>query len=320
MRYTKKINLEDLTENYDVMVGWGVGEEEFCKQYNPFLYKLDYMIDKNVCLQGQTFNGIVVSNPKVLSELKGKKVCIIIFPNLENEIIQNALEYLDEFDTIVSRLLYIDNNPLGHFYSTEREDIIIDYIIDRLNIKNPLYVDIGVCHPVIRNNTYLMYEKGYHDGVLVEPNLEMCELAKIYRPQNEIVSAGACAGIGTNMRYYMHPNPSYRGHNTFDQEIAREEGSINNYVDVPVVNINEIIRQKCDRVPDILDIDTEGLDYELIDALDTNSYPIKIICSEIWKKKELFASMMEKKGYVQFASTKANNIYIKQELLDRSIN
>ena len=76
-------------------------------------------------------------------------------------------------------------------------------MIEVLGIKDPLYVDIGVCHPVVRNNTYLLYEKGYTNGILIEPNGNMCELAQIYRPKNKIVEAGASGDEGGILRYYM---------------------------------------------------------------------------------------------------------------------
>ena len=266
-------------------------------------------------LQGNVINGIKIENPSILDKYKDKKICLVIFPNLEEEIIAEAEQYLSNFDTIVGSLVSVENNPLGHFYSTEREDLLVLDMFDKLNLKNPTYMDIGVCHPVIRNNTYLLYERGHTDGILVEPNLDMCSLAEIYRPANRIIKAGASPLWGDSMRYYVHSNPSYRGHNTFDGDIAREEGSLENYREVPVISINEIVGQNFDSAPDFLDIDTEGMDYELLEALDTDKYPVKIICVEVWKNASLFADMMEKKGYIHFMSTFANNIYIRKELL-----
>lgn len=315
MRYTKMTSARELRGKYDGLIGWGAGRDAFSKCYNPFLYKLDVMVDAAEALKGQTINGMKIESPSQLTEYKDKKICLVIFPNLEDEIIAEAERYISIFDTIVGSLVSIEDNPLGHFYSTEREDLIVSHILTNLGVDHPTYMDIGVCHPVIRNNTYLFYEKGWHDGVLVEPNLDMCSLAEIYRPANCIVKAGASPRGGDSLRYYMHPNPSYRGHNTFDVEIACEEGSLENYREVPVLPINEIVEQNFGTAPDFLDIDTEGMDYELLEALDTDRYPIKIICVEVWKNASLFADMMQKKGYVHIMSTIANNIYVRKELL-----
>ena len=121
---------------------------------------------------------------------------------------------------------------------------IRDRLIEALGIKDPLYVDIGVCHPVVRNNTYLLYEKGYTNGILIEPNGNMCELAQIYRPKNKIVEAGASGDEGGILRYYMNHQSSLKGYNTFNQEVAEREGFADNYKDVPVMNINRILEEK----------------------------------------------------------------------------
>ena len=78
-------------------------------------------------------------------------------------------------------------------YSESGEDLLFLQLTDRLKLEDPTYLDIGVCHPVIRNNTYMLYERGYKKGVLVEPNPDMCELIKKYRPENILLNIGACA-------------------------------------------------------------------------------------------------------------------------------
>ena len=45
IQYTKMQDIEYLKDNYDYLVGWGVGRDEFLGRYNPSLYHLDYMID-----------------------------------------------------------------------------------------------------------------------------------------------------------------------------------------------------------------------------------------------------------------------------------
>ena len=158
MRYTKITSAEELREKHDVLIGWGAGRDAFSKCYNPFAYKLDVMLDTAESMQGKIINGMKIEAPSQVVKYKDKKICLVIFPNLEEEIIAEAEQYLSEFDTIVGSLVSVDNNPFGHFYSTEREDLIIVNMLDKLGAQNPTYMDIGVCHPVIRNNTYLLYE------------------------------------------------------------------------------------------------------------------------------------------------------------------
>ena len=82
------------------------------------------------------------------------------------------------------------------------------------------------------------------------------------------------------------------------------------------MNINEILEKNLDKVPDLLDIDTEGLDLQLLKALDTEMFPVKVICAEtVWGDGVTFDSLMQGKGYKNIANTAENNIYMRTDLL-----
>ena len=320
MRYTCKTNINELRTSYDYLVGWGAGRDEYDRRYNLSLYQLDYMIDAAEENWGKIRCGIMMESQEILKNLVGKKVCFIIYPNIELEIMPEIEKYLKEYDFIASRLIDCPQAPYLHSYATANEDIIFTQLIEALGIKNPLYVDIGVCHPVVRNNTYLLYEKGYTNGILIEPNGNMCELAQIYRPKNKIVEAGASGDEGGILRYYMNHQSSLKGYNTFNQEVAEREGFADNYKDVPVMNINRILEENCTKAPDIIDIDTESMDFEILEALDTDRFRVKLICVEVWGREAEFSQMMEKKGYVHYMSTIENTLYIAKEAAEQLRN
>ena len=185
-------------------------------------------------------------------------------------------------------------------------------LIYKLGLENPSYVDIGVCHPVVRNNTYLFYENGYTNGLLVEPNPEMAELSKEYRPENRIVTCGATAGEDSVLTYYYSHLP---GHNTFLEEIAKDRGLLNNKLEIPVRNINSILKEHFTEGLDVVDIDTEGMDFELLEALDTDTLKVKIICAEIASPK--IKHCLESKGFIHYFTTKENHIYVKTQDLKK---
>ena len=319
-RYTEMQKISFLRKKYKYLVGWGAGREEFFRHYNPAMYHLDYMVDINEAYHGKTICGVQISDRQILKGLKDQgKICVIIYPNAEYEIMEQAREYMDDFDVIVSRLIDCEVDFSGTTFSTSREDEIMYHAMETIGIKEPYYVDIGVCHPVIRNNTYLFYQKGIKQGLLIEPNLNMCRLAEIYRPENKIVKAGACAGEDGVLKYYQHPVSTYMGHNTFDREVACQQGFEDHYMEVPILNINKILEENCERQPDILDIDTEGMDFDLLNALDTNRFPFKMICTEVRVREErdAFNQMLSDKGYVHFMDTLENSIYILKKYVEK---
>ena len=55
---------------------------------------------------------------------------------------------------------------MSYSYSLEGQDRIILSILRK--VKKGFYIDIGSNDPVVNNDTYLLYKKGW-SGVLVEP-------------------------------------------------------------------------------------------------------------------------------------------------------
>ncbi|MBR3770654.1 MAG: FkbM family methyltransferase [Clostridium sp.] len=311
MKYTKRTSIVELQKNYEVLVGWGTAVMEFEARYNPTMYHLDYLINGKGVGVGTQVCGNVISAPSVLEEVKGKKVCVILYSNKETEIMEQIEQVLSEVDIIVGRLVAVDE--LECTYSRDREDKIMSDLIKKLKLDNFTYMDVGVCHPVVRNNTYLFYAEMNARGVLVEPNPIMAQLANDYRPLDKMLVYGATGGEDAVLSYYEGSSP---GLNTFSKQVAEERGILNNVKEIPVRNINTIIAENFDTYPDILDIDTEGMDLELLKALDTNKYKVKIICAEVAIRSEAKA-LLEEKGYTHYCTTIENRIFVRNEELSK---
>lgn len=306
MKYITKADYRELRKKYSVIIGWGAGAE-FQRYYAHHIFQFDYMIDgagKNI---GTLINGILVQGIDVITCMKNEvSLLVVIFPNIENEILLQLSELLPNADTIAARLLWIDGRRES--YSADGEDgIMFDYITTKYDQFT--YMDIGVCHPVVRNNTYLFYERGFTSGVLVEPNMDMCSIAAEYRPFNRIVNAGASPdGAAQELTYYF--DPLHPGLNTFMREVAVQRKMERTFRKVPVQEINSIIADNFDTYPNILDIDTEGQDYELLSHLDFAMYPIDLICAEPASGDKL-RKLMCGKGYRLLDITRENEIYVR---------
>ena len=96
MRYTCKTNINELRTSYDYLVGWGAGRDEYDRRYNLSLYQLDYMIDAAKENWGKIRCGIKMESQEILKNLVGKKVCFIIYPNIELEIMPEIEKHLKE--------------------------------------------------------------------------------------------------------------------------------------------------------------------------------------------------------------------------------
>lgn len=305
MKYLEKQKYAQLRNQYTRIVGWGAGLE-FRKYYDHDILAFDHMIDGAGRNVGKTVKGIEIQGIDILEKLKDTdSVLVVIYPNIENEILQQVVKFLPQADTISARLLAIEGREST--YSANEEDLLIfDYLHSRYT--DFTYMDIGVCHPVVRNNTYLFYEKGFTNGVLVEPNTEMCNLAGEYRPYNKIVNLGASpANTSEKLTYYY--DPLHPGLNTFIKEVAVSRGMDQHFKMIPMKNINTIIEENFETYPNVLDIDTEGLDLELLSHLDFETYPIDVICVESFAGEGI-QKLMREKGYKLLATTQENEIYV----------
>lgn len=306
MKYLQKEEYTRLREKYSVIIGWGAGVE-FRKYYDHSILGFDHMIDGAGRNIGKTINGVMIEGTDAVARYADKEsVLIVIYPNIENEIQLQIFKLLPRADTIAARLLDIEGREST--YASNREDIIIlDYMLSRHTDFS--YMDIGVCHPVVRNNTYLFYEKGFTKGVLVEPNTEMCRMAAEYRPLNKIVNLGA-APVPTNEELIYYYDLMRPGLNTFLKDVAVSRGMERNFKKVSVKDINTIIAENFETYPDMLDLDTEGLDYDLLLHLDFNKYPIELICVENSTEGQI-KRLMGERGYKILETTEENEIYVR---------
>lgn len=304
MKYTSKTNYKELRHNYSIVIGWGAGVE-FQRFYDHDLLRFDHMIDGAGRNIGMEINGIIIQSIETLIQYKNNdSLLVVIYPNIENEILPQISELLPKADTIVARLLDIEGREAS--YSANGEDLImLDYI--KTKYSDFSYMDIGVCHPIVRNNTFLFYEKGFTSGVLVEPNTEMCGMAAAYRPLNKIVNMGA-SPVPTDEELIYYYDSMHPGLNTFLKDVAVSRGMDQSFRKVPMKDINSIIAENFESYPNILDIDTEGLDFDLLSHLDFDKYPIDLVCVEA-SAGDRIRRLMAEKGYRLLEVTRENEIY-----------
>ena len=209
-------------------------------------------------------------------------------------------------------------------FAQQGEDIIIDQIVDTLHIARPTYLDIGAHDPVLNNNTFLFYALGSR-GVLVEPNPVMVAKLRDQRPGDTVLAVGVGVTDAPAADYYiMHGDGQL---NTFSKEEAlelqRERGSsvLDRVVSIPLVNVNRILGDHFSPGgPDVLSIDTEGMDLEILRSLDFARFRPKIICAETLSAgtnvvSDAITRLLIRKGYTVRGGTFVNTIFVANELL-----
>jgi FkbM family methyltransferase len=206
-------------------------------------------------------------------------------------------------------------------YSQCGEDLIVSYVFALRGITQPSYLDIGAHHPFYLNNTALFYFRG-GSGVNIEPNPELIECLRQERPRDTNVNVGISAKAG-RQTFYCMDDPAL---STFSEgEVASllaHGKKVQASIEVPAISIRTALDDYCaGAFPDFLSIDVEGSELEIFSAIDFSQTWPKVICVETAeysptgagaKRRDLMA-LIESRGYLLYADTNLNSIYVKQQ-------
>lgn len=175
--------------------------------------------------------------------------------------------------------------------SSYGEDAMLFGIMDRLNSMNKInlfeyntYIDIGCYHPVFDNNTAFLYKIGWR-GTLVDPNPALKpEIAK-YRPLDLFLEVAV--DKEPVVKEFMMFNDA-NSMNTLDKDFLARLSKANDKEVLRTLNVNcttldEVVErhiEKFKRDPMILNIDIEGMDYDVITSYSFNYRPLFILIED----------------------------------------
>ena len=184
------------------------------------------------------------------------------------------------------------------------------------NQNRGFYVDIGAFHPTRINNTYLLYQNGW-SGINIDISNLSIIMFNLLRPKDLNIN---CA-IGPKKSYKkIYYQKEFSPLNTLDKNLARKR-FIGNFKSkkVLVQNINKLIQSTkfINRKIDFLNIDTEGLDMQIIQSLNFRIFSPRLICIEnsepnISYKKTKSYKFLKPKGYGHLWSGTFSHIYYKK--------
>jgi FkbM family methyltransferase len=203
------------------------------------------------------------------------------------------------------------------------EDRAVNFAFRMLSIDEITYLDVGACHPTEINNTYFFYRKG-HRGVLVEPNVSLCEQLRRVRPEDKTLAAGIGFTGERSADYYVM---NYHELNTFSKGEAEHQEretkgrvKIREVIRMPLLNINDVMAEHLKGAPTFLSIDTEGLDLPILKTIDYKRFRPKIICAETLVSSTTrtipeIPEFMATVGYVARGGSIVNTLFVDSKIL-----
>jgi Methyltransferase FkbM domain len=156
-------------------------------------------------------------------------------------------------------------------FSQAGEDLIVRFFFQFRGIGKITYLDVGANDPIELNNTYYFYRRG-HRGVLVEPNVSLCEKLRAVRPEDTTLVAGIGGTAAKEADYYIMTYPAL---NTFSKEeadhqteVTKGKISVKEVIRMPLLNINDVMIKYFRDAPTFLSVDTEGPDLAILKSIN----------------------------------------------------
>ncbi len=208
-------------------------------------------------------------------------------------------------------------------YSQCGEDAIIYFLLRLLSIKRPYYLDIGAYDPFHFSNTAMLYEHGGR-GLCVEPNPHLFDRIRRHRHRDTCINAGIGLSSVDKAPFYVMSTPTL---STFSKEEAERYVSfgkqkIESVIDVQLISINQLLSEYCEKIPDFVSIDVEGLDLEILQSLDFKRFRPAVFCVETLVYTENASEskiveieqLMRDNDYLIYADTYQNTIFVEGNL------
>jgi len=165
-------------------------------------------------------------------------------------------------------------------YSQEGEDLILTRIIGEK--KEGFYIDVGAHHPKIFSNTFLFYKRGWR-GINIEARPGSKKIFDKNRPCDINVEV-PISSEDKILKYYIFNEPALNG---FSKEMSNSRNGLKDYriikeIDLHTKTLKEVLDSNMmeNQHIDFLNIDVEGLDYDVLVSNDWTKYKPSIILIE----------------------------------------
>ena len=191
------------------------------------------------------------------------------------------------------------------------EDIEIVKYFD--NKKNGFYVDVGSYHPIERNNTMLLYNKGW-EGINIDISDFSIKLFDQLRPRDINLNLAVSKNEGEIEMYFQKKLSQL---STIKKEQIKKsfqgEVKIRKIISKTLTSILDESKFANKKI-DFLDIDVEGADMDVLESLDFEKYSPELICIEVIEKNNEDSNIfnfLRKKDYKRIWSGVFSHIFKK---------
>ena len=162
-------------------------------------------------------------------------------------------------------------------YSYGSVDLLLEHIFK--NQSHGFYIDVGCQHPVMNNNTYLLYKKGWN-GINIDLDKKNIDLFSFYRKRDLNINVAISSREDERDLFFYHDKSAI---NTLEKSVANyQKAQVKKIKKVKTKTLNSIIENsKFNNLTiDFVSIDVEGHELEVIKGFDLKKYKPKVVIIE----------------------------------------
>jgi len=162
-------------------------------------------------------------------------------------------------------------------YSQDGEDLLASRILTN---SPGFYLDIGSGHPTFHSNTYLFYKLGW-SGIAVDPNPALVDKWKKHRTRDTFINR-AFATSNQDIEYFIHPDlPELNSTTRMPIRSSGYEATINEIHSFKTPTVSAGYIKSLPKRFELLNVDTEGNEFEVLQDLFENSISFDLAIIEI---------------------------------------
>ncbi len=188
-------------------------------------------------------------------------------------------KYLYSKDMNIFKLIYFYSHKIKSFfrkkkiYSNWSVDLALDFFFR--GQKKGIYIDIG-CHlPLINNNTYLLYKRGWK-GINIDLDFSVIDAFNYFRKRDTNIQACVSNTAEEKKLFFFHERSAK---NTLDNKRGIGAKEVQK---IKTKTLNQILSETIysNQIIDLISIDVEGSELDILKGFDLEKYKPKIIVVE----------------------------------------
>ena len=160
------------------------------------------------------------------------------------------------------------------FYSNWGIDMMADEFFKKK--EKGVYIDIGCHQPILNNNTYRLYKRGW-TGINVDLDYNTIDMFNFFRKKDLNIQAGVSNTVEEKKLYFFHNRSAI---NTLSESAGLKAKEVRT---IQTTTLNKIIENSRfkDMEIDYISIDVEGHELSVLEGLNFKKYRPKLVILEL---------------------------------------